>query len=101
MTFRLTHDEVRKLIISQLNNRKALVPTSIPVTIIKDNIDILVGPLTLTLNQSLEQDIFLQILKIALASPIHKKEDTVTVNNYRRTSFLSVFSKIFEKSYVL
>ena len=100
MTFRLTHDEVRKLI-SQLNNRKALAPTSIPVTIIKDNIDILVGPLTLTLNQSLEQGIFLQILKIALASPIHEKEDTVTVNNYRRTSFLSVFSKIFEKSYVL
>ena len=31
-------------------------------------------------------------------SPIHKKEDTVTVRNYRPISSLSVFSKNFEKA---
>ena len=93
----VTHDEVRKLI-SQLNNRKALGPTSIPVTILKDNIDVLVTPLNLILNQSFEQDIFPEILKIAQGSPIHKKEDTVTVSNYHPISLLSVFSKIFEKA---
>ena len=39
----VTHDEVRKFI-SQLNNRKALDLTSIAVTILKDNIEVLVRP---------------------------------------------------------
>ena len=86
----VTHDEVRKLI-SQLNNRKALGPTS------KDNIDILARPLTLILNQSFEQGIFPEILKIVQVSPIHKKEDTVIVSNYHPISLLSVFKKFFEK----
>ena len=93
----VTHDEVQKLI-SHLNNRKALGPTSILVTILKDNIDILVRPLTFILNQSFEQGIFPEILKIVQVSPIHKKEDTVTVSNYHPIFLLSVFSKIFEKA---
>ena len=46
----ITHDEVRKLI-SQLNNRKGLGPTSIPVTILKDNFAVLARPLTLILSK--------------------------------------------------
>ena len=68
----VTHDEVRKLI-SQLNNRKALGPTSIQVTILKDNIEVLVRHLTFNLNQSFEQGIFPEILKIVQVPPIHKK----------------------------
>ena len=66
----LTHDEVRKLI-SQSNNQKALGPTSIPLTILKDKIEVLVTPLTLMLNQSFEQGIFPEILKIAQVLPIY------------------------------
>ena len=84
--------------ISHLNNRKALGPTSILVTILKDNIDILVRPLTFILNQSFEQGIFPEILKIVQVSPIHKKEDTVTVSNYHPIFLLSLFSKIFKKA---
>ena len=58
----VTHDEVWKLI-SQLNNQKALGTTSILVTILKDNIDVLVRPLTLILNQSFDRCIFLKIFK--------------------------------------
>ena len=83
---------------SQLNNRKALGSTSIPVTILKDNIDVLVRLWTLILNQSFEQGIFPEILKIAQVSQIHKKEGTATVSKYRPISSLSVFSKIFEKA---
>ena len=93
----IIHDEVRKLI-SQLNNRKALGPTSILVTILKNNIDVLVRALILILNQSFEQRIFPGILKTAQVSPIHKKEDAATISNYRPTSLLPVFSKIFEKA---
>ena len=93
----VTHDEVRKLI-SQLNNRKALGPTSISVTILKGNINVLVRPLNLILNQSFEQGIFPEVLKLPQVSLIHKKEDTVTVSNYRPISLLSVFRKIFVKA---
>ena len=93
----VNHDEVRKLI-SQLNNRKALGPTSIPVTILKDNIGVFVRSLTLILKKSFEQGIFPEILKISQVSPIHKKEGTVSVSNYRPMSLLSIFSKIFEKA---
>ena len=89
--------KVRKPIF-QLNNRKALGPRSIPATILKDNINVSVRPLTLILNQSFEQGIFPEILKIVKVLPIHKKENIVTVNNYRPISLLFVFSKIFEKA---
>ena len=92
----VTHDEVRKLI-SQLNNRKALGPTSTSVTILRDNIDVLVGPLNLILNQSFEQGIFPEVLKLPQVSLIHKKEGTVTVSNYHPMSLSSVFRKIFVK----
>ena len=92
----VTHDEVRKLI-SQLNNRKALGPTSTSVTILRDNIDVLVGPLNLILNQSFVQGIFPEVLKLPQVSWIHKKEGTVTVSNYRPMSLSSVFRKIFVK----
>ena len=54
--------------------------------------------MTLILNQSFEQGIFPEILKIAQVSLILKKEETVTVSNYLPIYLLSVFSKIFEKA---
>ena len=89
---------MRKLNISQLNNQKALGPTSIQATIHKGNIEVLEKPLALILDQSFEQDVFSKILKIALIILIHKKRDTVTVSKYRFISLLSIFTKIFEKS---
>ena len=93
-----THVEVQKLLLYQLNNQKALVPSGLPATILKDNNEDLARSLTLILNQSFEQDIFSEILKIVLISSIRKREDTVTVSNYRPISLLSVLRKIFEKS---
>ena len=65
--------KVRKPIF-QLNNRKALGPTSIPTTIVKDNINVSVRPLTLILNQSFEQGIFPEILKIVQVLQFARKK---------------------------
>ena len=92
-----SEDEVHKLI-SQLNKGKALGPLSIPVTILKDNVNILSTPLSFIINRSFEQGVFPESLKTAQVTPVHKKEDTLTINNYRPISLLSVFSKILEKS---
>ena len=56
----------------------------------KGNIEVLVGPLTLILNQSFEQGIFPEILKIVQVSSIHK--DT-HCSSYCTISLFSVFSK--------
>ena len=91
-----SENEVHKLI-SQ-NKGKALGPLSIPVTILKDNVNILSTPLSFIINRSFEQGVFPESLKTAQVTPVHKKEDTLTISNYRPISLLSVFSKILEKS---
>ena len=89
-----SEDEVHKLI-SQLNKGKALGPLSIPVTILKDNVNILSTPLSFIINRSFDQGV---LLKTAQVTPVHKKEGTLTIRNYCTISLLSVFSKILGKS---
>ena len=89
-------DEVNKLI-SQLNKGKALGLLIIPVTILKDNVNILSTPLSFIIDQLFEQGVFPESLKTAKVKPVHKKEDTLTISNYCPISLLSVFSKILEK----
>ena len=57
--------------------------------------------LTQLINLSFKMGIFPNILKIAKVTPLHKKECKLNFQNYRPISLLSVFSKIFEKNYVL
>ena len=59
-----SEDEVHKLI-CQLNKGKALGPLSIPVTILKDNVNILSTPLSFIINQLFEQGVFPESLKTA------------------------------------
>ena len=89
-------NEVHKLI-SQ-NKGKALGPLSIRVKILKANVNILSTPLRFIINRSFEHGVFPESLKTAQVTPVHKKEDTLTISNYRPISLLSVFSKILEKS---
>ena len=50
------------------------------------------------LNQSLQQGVFPDELKIAKITPIYKADDSSKFNNYRPVSVLSIISKIFEKA---
>ena len=65
-------DEVRKLV-SQLNKGKTLGPLSIPVTILKDNVNILSNPPTSIINQSFDEDFFPESLKTTQLKPVNKK----------------------------
>ena len=91
-----SENEVHKLI-SQ-NRGKALCPLSIPVTILKDNVNILSTSLRFIINRPFEHGVFPGSLKTAQVTSVHKKEDTLTISNCHPISLLSVFSKILEKS---
>ena len=66
-------------------------------SIIKNCFESLSKPLLYIFNKSLETGIFPDNLKVALVTPIHKKEATNLFTNYRPISVLPVFSKLLEK----
>ena len=58
---------------------------------------VLLPALTLVINQSLITGIFPKKLKIAKVIPLHKKESTTLMDNYRPVSLLTAFSKVIKK----
>jgi hypothetical protein len=48
-------------------------------------------------NESINQGVFPDLMKIAKIRPVHKKCNRHEISNYRPISVLSIFSKIFEK----
>lgn len=65
--------------------------------VVRNNAELIKGPLTHVINLSLAQGIIPQDLKIANITPIHKGGATHDVNNYRPISVLPTFSKILER----
>ena len=57
----------------------------------------IIKPLTIVINQVLNNGIFPDKLKIAKVVPIFKKGDCALTNNYRQISLLPVISKVIEK----
>lgn len=69
----------------------------IPITIIKEHVDILAEPLSIFYNNCLLNKIFPEQLKIARVVPIHKSGSRTDSKKYRPISLLPTLSKIFEK----
>lgn len=65
--------------------------------LLKYVIDFIKNPLVYMYNQSIQQGIFPDLLKLAVIKPIFKGGDKKQVINYRPISLLSNFAKIFEK----
>ena len=90
-----THDEVIKYISDILSVSKASGPNSIPIPILKSNIDQLIEPITSMLNKSLAEGTFPDLLKLASVCQINKNNDRIKCGNYRPIPLLSNLSKIF------
>ena len=57
----------------------------------------IISPLTYICNTTLNTGIFPDRLKYVVVKPLHKKGNKHELSNYRPTSLLTAFSKIFEK----
>jgi hypothetical protein len=80
-----------------LPNKKSAGFDEIPVTILKQTIDLLADPLSKIINLSLSKGIVPKLLKIAKVCPIYKQGSKDEICNYRPISVLPSFSKVFEK----
>ena len=76
---------------------KACQDSDIPSGIIKENADIFTDILHSSFNNSIYQSEFPSILKLANITPVFKKGDRNSKENYRPVSILSNISKIFER----
>ena len=68
-----------------------------PISIAKQCFKNFVKPLTALINSSFRDGVFPLKLKKARVVPIYKTGDKSLINNYRPTSILSFYSKVFEK----
>ena len=84
-------------IISNLNINKPTTFNNIPAKIIVANKDMLSPTLAKIFNESILSGKFPDLLKLADITPVHKKDDKSTKENYRPVSILPSISKVFEK----
>ena len=85
-------------IIDALDTKESTGPNSVPIFILKILKPVFSFWLSKLVNLCFDIGIFLDILKIAKITPLHKKNSKLNFLNYRPISLLSVFSKIYEKT---
>ena len=83
--------------IENLDVSKSFPKDNIPPKIIKENKDIFSIVLTNGMRKCIENCIFPVNLKNADISPLFKKHDRLSKNNYRPVSILPTLSKLYEK----
>ena len=83
--------------ILKLETSKAYQETDILTKIVKENADIFANVLVSNFNDSIEKSNFPSILKNATITPVFKKGDRDSKDNYRPVSILPNISKIFER----
>ena len=81
-------------IISDFKNGKA---SDIPIVVIKKTANLISVPLARLYNKFLGEGVFPAIFKTGKVTPIYKKDNKESIENYRPVSILPIFGKIFEK----
>lgn len=82
--------------VSKFSNSKAMDYYWLSNFIIKRTIKLISEPLTLVLNNCMNEGYFAPSLKVSKVTPVFKKGDKNLVHNYRPISIVPIFSKIFE-----
>ena len=93
---KVTESEVRKEILN-LSSKKATKNGDIPAKILKESVDIYIKEITFIINDSIENGILPDDLKLSDVSPIFKKEDSFKKETYRPASILPHMSNVFER----
>ena len=96
-SFKPTNIETMMKEISNLNTAKSCPIDTIPSKILKDNSSIFGPKILIDFNHCIENGIFPSNQKCADITPIFKKLDKYSKNNYRQVSILPAISKIFER----
>ena len=81
-------------IIKSFENGKA---SDIPIKLVKKSAHLLSPLLAILYNSCMGQGSFPSIFKIGKVTPVYKKDNKESVQNYRPVSILPIFGKIFEK----
>ena len=90
-----THDEISKII---KNLKITWTSTDVlPINLLKKFCNILVVPITLLIDNSIQKGVFPSDMKIARITPIHKEGSFTEPSNFRPISSLFYLSKIYEK----
>ena len=83
--------------IRKLDPSKSSHDNDIPTKIIKENADIFSEFICMSVNHSIDNNIFPSTLKLANITPVFKKGSANSKENYRPVSILPNLSKIFER----
>ena len=84
-------------LIRELPNKKSYGYDKINNCLLKELHPVIVQPLTIVFNKSLEEGVFPDPMKNADTVPLFKSKDNTDCNNYRPISLLITISKILEK----
>jgi hypothetical protein len=97
MYFFPIYEEEIVTVVSKLKGKASAEADEVLDFLVKECIECIKKPLTLIYNESINQGVFPDLLKIAKIRTVYKNGNRQEVSNYRPISVLSIFSKIFEK----
>ena len=92
---KIHRDEILSDIL-KLETSETYQDTDIPTKVVKENADIFVNVLFSNFNNSIEKSNFPSVLKNASITPVFKKGDRNSKENYRPVSILPNIFKFFE-----
>ena len=93
--FTINYNDIVKAV-EQLNNKGGFGSDGIPNVFIKNCVYSLLEPLMLIFNDSLSSNVFPNIWKQSLITPVFKNGNKQNISNYRPISIICTFLKLFE-----